>query len=264
MKTGIVFFLFLVLTAAGLYAQEANPKTEVNNWEVSENFVYSRGKYGGDNLIKTAEFDTSIKRFFARGDVVLTIPIVSQTSDSQVTLIRGALQRVRRVRSGRTTESGLGDMNINGSYYLLRENRDPLDISLNGYLKFPTASKDKGLGTGELDAGPGISFGKRISPEWRAFSDFYYIFIGSPSGQDLRDQTTFDLGVTYDFSPDLTGSIAYEESRSVIKGRDNPEDLAFGIKYKLNDTTRLFGGIAFGLSGTAADLSVNMGGAIKF
>jgi long-subunit fatty acid transport protein len=120
------------------------------------------------------------------------------------------------------------------------------------------------LGTGELDAGPGISFGKRISSEWRMFTDLYYIFIGSPSGMDLRDQTTFDFGASYDFAEDLTGSVAYEESRSVIKGKNNPEDLAFGIKYKLNDTTRIFGGIAFGLSDTAADISMSVGGGIKF
>ncbi len=96
------------------------------------------------------------------------------------------------------------------------------------------------------------------------FTDLYYIFIGSPSGLDLRDQTAFELGASYDFSPDVTGSIIYEESRSVIKGTKNPEDLAFGIKYKVNDTARLFGGIAFGLSDTAADLSMSIGGAIKF
>jgi hypothetical protein len=264
MKISMLVFVSALLITTGLYAEETSQKADINDWEVSETFVYDRGEYGGNTLIQTAEFDTAIKRFFEKGDVSLTVPIVTQTSDSQVTLIRGALQRVRRIRSDKVTKSGIGDMYINGSYYLLAENKDPLDISLNGYLKFPTASSNKGLGTGELDAGPGISFGKRISSEWRAFTDLYYIFIGSPSGFDLRDQTTFDLGASYDFAPELTGSIAYEESRSIIKGKENPEDLAFGIKYKLNDTTRIFGGIAFGLSDTAPELSMSIGGGIKF
>lgn len=264
MKISIMYFLSLILIATALYAQEPSQKTDADNWEVSETFVYDRGKYGGDTLIETAEFDTSLKRFFEQGDVSLTIPFVTQTSDSQVTSIRGAMQRVGRIRSDKATKSGLGDITVNGSYYLLRENKDPLDVSLNGYLKFPTASSSKGLGTGELDAGPGVSFGKRISPEWAAFSDFYYIFIGDPAGWDLRGQTTFDLGVTYDFAPDLSGSVAYEESRSVVRGRDNPEALAFGIKYKLDEAMRIYGGLTFGLSGTAADLSINIGGAVKF
>ncbi len=264
MKIIIGVFLFSILITAGLYAQEPTRKTGADSWEASETFVYNRGKYGGDTLIETAEFDTALKRFFEQGDVSLTIPFVTQTSDSQVTSIRGSFQRVGRIRSSDATKSGLGDININGSYYLLRENKDPLDVSLNGYLKFPTASESKGLGTGELDAGPGVSFGKRISPEWAAFSDFYYIFIGSPAGRDLRDQTTFDLGVSYDFAPDLIGSVAYEESRSVVRGRDNPEALVFGIKYKLDDAMRIYGGLAFGLSDTAADLSINIGGAVKF
>jgi len=264
MKIITGFFLFSILIASALYAQEPSQKTEADNWEASETFVYERGKYGGGTLIETVEFDTSLKRFFERGDVSLTIPFVAQTSDSQVTSIRGAVQRVGRIRSDKATKSGLGDITVNGSYYLLSETKDPLDISLNGYLKFPTASDSKGLGTGELDAGPGISFGKRISPEWSAFSDFYYIFIGSPAGLDLRDQTMFDLGVGYDFAPDLTGTIAYQESRSVVRGMDNPEALAFGVRYKLDETVRVYGGIAFGLSDTAADVSLNIGGAIKF
>jgi len=264
MKISLISFLFWILVTTGLYAQESSQKTDFNNWEASETFHYDRGKYGGDTLIETVEFDTSLKRLFERGDVSLTIPFVTQTSDSQVTSIRGSLQRVGRIRSSDTTKSGLGDITVDGSYYLLRETKDSLDISLNGYLKFPTASSSKGLGTGELDAGPGVSFGKRISPEWLAFSDFYYIFIGDPAGQNLRDQATFDLGVSYDFAQDLSGSVAYEASRSVVRGRDNPEALAFGIKYKLDDAMRLYGGLAFGLSNTAADLSLNIGGAIKF
>jgi hypothetical protein len=264
MKRIIVFFLFMVLIVPLLYADEGRQKTGLNNWEITENFVYSRGKYGGNTLTQTAELDTAFTGFFEKGAVSLTIPLVTQTTDSQVTLVRGSAQRIARIRSGKVTNGGIGDIYMNGSYYLLSENKDPIDISLDGYLKFPTASSSKGLGTGEADAGPGISFGKRISPEWRMFTDFYYILIGSPSGLDLRDQTTFDLGASYDFSSLITGSVTYEESRSVLKGTENPEDLALGIKYKVNDTTRLFGGMAFGLSNTAADFSMNIGAGIKF
>ncbi len=264
MKRDIVLFLFMILIVPLLYADDGRQKTGLNNWEITENFVYSRGKYGGNTLIQTVELDTAFTGFFEKGDLSLTIPLVSQTSDSQVTLVRGSAQRVTRIRPGKVTKGGIGDIYMSGSYYLLTENSGPMDISLNGYLKFPTASSSKGLGTGETDAGPGISFGKRISPEWRMFTDFYYILIGSPSDLDLRDQTSFDLGTSYDFSPLVTGSITYEESRSVIKGKENPEGLAFGMKYKVNDTTRLFGGMAFGLSNTAADFSMNIGAGIKF
>jgi len=264
MKIRVIFFLSTLLITSALYAQDVKQKTGFNNWEVTEDLVYSRGKYGGNTLIQTTELDTAITGYFDKGDLSLTIPLVTQTSDAQVTLVRGALQRVTRIRTDRVTKGGFGDIYFSGSYYLLAENKDPIDFNLNGYLKFPTASSSKDLSPEEADADPGISFGKRISSEWRMFTDLYYIFIGSPSGLDLRDQTTFDLGASYDFSPLLTGSVAYEESRSVIKNKENPEGLAFGIKYKVNETARLFGRLAFGLSNTAADFSMSIGGGLKF
>lgn len=264
MKKNILFILFMVLITSVVYAESNSKKTEPYGWEVSENFIYDRGKYDGDSLIQTATFDTRINRFFEKGEFSFNIPIVTQRSDSQVTLVRGAMQRVKKIRSGKKTKTQLGDMYMNGSYYLLSENADPLDFDLKGYLKFPTANSTDGFGTGEFDAGPGISFGKRFLPELRGFTDFYYIFIGDPSGIDLRNQFSFDFGASYDFSQEVSASITYEQSRSLIKGKENPKDFAFGINCKLNDTSRVFGGIAFGLSDTAPDVSLNIGGGIKF
>jgi len=264
MKKNILIFLFMLFMISVVYAESSVKKANHYDWEVTENFTYDRGNYDGDSLTQTAIFDTAMSRFFEKGDVTFNIPIVAQTSDSEVTLVRGALQRVRRTRSHRVTKSGLGDMYVTGSYYLLSENMDPFDFSLKGYLKFPTANSSDGLGTGELDAGPGMGFGKRFLPELRGFTDFYYIFIGDPSGIDLRNQISFDFGASYDFSQEVSASMTYEQSRSLIKGKENPKDLAFGVNCKLNDTTRVFGGIAFGLSDTASDVSLNIGGGIKF
>ncbi len=62
----------MVLITPGLYAQDGKKKADLNNWEISETFVYDRGKYGGNTLIQTVKLDTAITGFFEKGDVSLT------------------------------------------------------------------------------------------------------------------------------------------------------------------------------------------------
>lgn len=261
-------FLTLLFTLTNVYAEEVirevtEPKGK--EWELSEAFNYSRGEYGTGSLIQIYELDSTLKRFFERGDISLTVPFISIKADSQVTIVRGFAQRVRTTRTGRETTSGIGDLSLNGSYYLLSEyNNEPLDLDLNGYVKFPTADEGKGLGTGEFDAGPGISFGKRFLEDWRAFADIYYIFIGDPSGIDLKDQTSFDVGVSYDFTSELTGSFAYEQSTALVSGGQDPEAISLGLNYKFNETFRAFGGLAFGLSDASPDQRITIGVGIAF
>lgn len=262
--TGIFFALFLL--AQNLYADEGIKKDNSQGWEIAESFKYESGKYGTGALTRTYALATTLKRYFERGDLSLTIPFISQTSDSQTTRVGGFFtQRISKTKSARVTNSGFGDMYLDGSYYLLSENeKGPLDVDLDGYLKFPTADKDKNLGTGKFDAGPGISLGKRFSSDWRVFFDLYYIFIGSPSGLNLKNQTSFDLGVCLDLSNEAAVSMSYGQSSALVSGNSGPKDLLFGLTYKLDRDIRLFGNIAFGLSNASPDQSITLGAALAF
>lgn len=256
--------VFLIFPA--LYAQESGKKENPMNWEVSEAFNYERGKYGGNTVVSTFEFDTTLKRFFEKGDVSLTVPVVIQQADSQITRIRGiAVQRIRKTGSGKVTNTGIGDLYLNGSYYLLSEDKNaPLDLDIDAYIKFPTASKSDSLGTGKFDEGPGLSLGKRFLSDWRAFADVYYIIIGNPSGLNLRDQTSFAIGVSYDIDKATTASMAYERSTAVVRQDPDPQDIALDLKYRVNESIKVFGGIAFGMSKASPDQSITAGATLAF
>ncbi len=265
MRKLMLFLSALLLLTPALYAEETQAGQTTNPWEISEAFNYQRGDFGTNKEIQTYEFDTGLKYSFEKASVLLTVPYLTVKSNSSVTRVHGMVQRVRAVRSNTATKSGIGDVTLNGTYALLNEkSQDPLTLLLYGYIKFPSASKSDGLGTGEFDEGPGIGVSKYFLPQWKAFTDYYYTFIGSPSGLNLRDENKFDGGVGYDLDSRTNVSLAYEWSNALVRGTSDPQDILLGLQYKLDANLRCFGSIGFGLNNNTPDQNITLGGAFAF
>ncbi|NIQ98155.1 MAG: hypothetical protein GWN87_31380, partial [Desulfuromonadales bacterium] len=60
------------------------------------------------------------------------------------------------------SRSGFGDLYLSGGFKLLTENKQRPEIKVVGYVKFPTADEDEGLGTGETDYSIGAEVRKWI------------------------------------------------------------------------------------------------------
>jgi hypothetical protein len=217
---------------------------------------------------------------FDNGDVTLIIPYLSVTGDCDVTLLSGVPNKTggtcptrtiaggRQVRTTvtRTTESGIGDVLLQGRYYLLDEDKKGFlpTIAVLARIKFPTADRDRGLGTGEFDEKLGVQLSKTLTEQWIAFADLGYTFIGSPPGVDLKNQWNYDVGIGYYFTPSLLGSVYYEEWTAVVSGFDNPRDLYFDATYTVTPAFRLNAGLLVGLSSGAPDYGVIGGVSYRF
>jgi hypothetical protein len=111
------------------------------------------------------------------------------------------------------TNDGLGDLLLRGSYLLPLERLLPADAPVPGWLpyadliglvKFPTASRSDGLGTGEFDFGLDADLTWMVD-RWSPFCSLGYRFLGSPPGQHLYDVITASIGTLYRVAPSLSG-----------------------------------------------------------
>jgi len=64
-------------------------------------------------------------------------------------------------------------------------------------VKFPTADKDRGLGTGEFDETLGVDVSKRLIDALFGFLTLSYTFIGDPPGADFRNSFGWSVGAAY-------------------------------------------------------------------
>ncbi|MGE0642824.1 MAG: transporter [Nitrospira sp.] len=298
-RVALVALLGVVGASMGLaYAENPIDKrpqaTSERNWQIGVTPSYSNGNFGTNTTNEFIYVPFSIRRYFRDGDVSLTIPFVSVTSNGTATLVGGqpiqtlpgrclkkggteidtdkpeclALlstgQGVAGQAAQKVTNSGLGDIVLRGRYYLVEE-RDyvPL-IAITGRLKLPTASEGKGLGTGALDHGYGIEMSKLIGEKWLAFLDGGYNFIGNPEGVELQNQYWYDVGAGYYFTKNLLASVYFEEYRALVPGLVNIRDFFFGMNYKASAAWRFNGGVAVGVSNGAPDYVVSIGTNYRF
>lgn len=261
---------------------ESSPPT----WQISSNPSYSRGDYGTKVTTSVFYLPLAVKRLFSFGELSVTVPFVSITTDGSVTFVGGDRSGGGGSNSGsgssnsgsgssgqsedddtttttkKKTESGLGDVTLAGRYYLLDEQDWIPSVNLTGRVKFPTADEDKGLGTGEFDGGFGGELAKSLTRDLMVYLDGGYTFLGDPKGRNFRNQWNYDVGLGYYLTDNLRASIFYEEYRAVIAGIPNPRDVYADLNYRITNAIRMtIGGFA-GLSESAADYGFS--GSLRF
>ncbi len=254
----------VVLSIFSLVALAADAQAE--DWKTTLSATYETGTYGTGTRIDTEYIPLTVKRYFDNtGDLSLTVPYISQTSNGQVTFINGLVFRTNGAKKAVTTESGLGDMIGEGRLYVMEESQTHLfDLSVVGRIKFPTADKSKGLGTGAFDETGGLELSRSIVPDWTGFFDVYYTFIGSVAGLDLKNTTAFDFGASYKTSPETTVSLFYSQSTPIVSGIEDLRDLLANGEYRLSNAMSLFAGVDIGLSTSSPDIGITGGISYRF
>jgi hypothetical protein len=262
--------LGVVLVGSGAFGTAATLAADPPNWQLSSSVTYESGTYGTGTRTDTVYIPFTLKRLFDQGDLGLTLPFVILRTTGATTLVGGVPQRIRSGRrtdlapTGTVTEGGVGDMLLKGRYYAVDEHGLLPTIALVATIKFPTADDSKGLGTGKFDEGLGVEISRTFLKDFIAYLDVSYWFIGSPAGTSLKNQTVYDVGLGYKFTPQLLGSVFYEERTALLTGQPNPRSLLFTADYKVTQTFRLNAMVETGLSSGAPDYGFTAGASLKF
>lgn len=114
-------------------------------------------------------------------DVTLQIPLVYQTGrvGNRIAGGTGPRRNVPNTPLGGTavivSEAGLGDINLLSGWVFAQEGDLIPRLRATAYLKFPSGDKNRGLGTGTFEAGPGLSVSKWFGGI-QLFIDGSYVF----------------------------------------------------------------------------------------
>ncbi len=242
------------------------PAARGEDWKFSSSFNFDTGKYGGGDRIDSVYIPFTLKRYYTEGDIAVTVPYLRQSSTGQVTRVGGSPMRAVRGGGGVLTssESGPGDILVRGTYIVQNEGPRSCDLSLAGTLKLPTANKNKGLGTGELDEGVGVEFAKKVSPGWTVLADGYYTIIGDTSGIDFNNQLSFDAGFSRRLREDLWLTALYATRSALLDGNADPRELSGTLDYRAADGKHYFCGLLLGLSDGSPETGFSAGFSLKF
>ena len=254
------------------------------NWQVGTSPSFSSGRYGTE--LRTTVFHTPVtaRRLFADGDVTLVFPFTCVSGNGLVTIVDGT--PVRNQRTDTSTQSrggsdvrtsttsiavnevsscGMGDIVVRGRYYVLDERGWLPTIAIRGHVKAPTASAERGLGTGRPDEGFGIEVSRSLGAAFLAMLDGGYTLIGEPDGASYNDNWWYEFGLGRDFSDGLYNlSAFYAEDRAFLPGLSNAKEVLAAVSFKGTQGWRFQVSGQYGLSDGAPDHGITLGASRRF
>lgn len=159
--------------------------------------------------------------------------------------------------NGRTSESGLGDITLTAGYILVEESPGRPQLRPTLYLKFPTADKDQGVGTGEFDFGPGLTLSKWLG-DWQLFAEGSYVFQGESQLYATQDYFAYNGGVGRQISESFYGALQARGATAPAEGAQEALDGQLKGVWRLASDISLEGSVGAGLADGSADFSSSL------
>ena len=263
MRLGLAVCALLVAVARGAAGDETEtaPAPRALYWRLKASLGYhfSTGDYTGSEttdiqyvpLVVTAD----IERWRLQG----TIPYLYISGPPGI--IDGPNGPIQTTDG---TSDGLGDLLLRGSYLLPVESLFAADqplpgwvpyVEMIGLVKFPTASRSDGLGTGEFD------FGIETDVTWTVdrFSPFVglgYRFLGSPPGTHLYDVITASAGSLYRIAEWLSAGALLDYRQAPTPSTGQRLELVPYVSWVITPPWTLESYVSVGLANGSPDVGV--------
>jgi hypothetical protein len=153
---------------------------------------------------------------------------------------------ISQTPTGGMRETGAGDTQLGAQWVLQHESRTHPAIAVAYYIKLPTASDTKGLGTGGVDHNLIALISKKIDQTTVDFNAIY-LLAGRTTGQGHASSGQAALAV----SRNLTEQLGVQGEISGFSRNDAQPGAVFGlgvVTYQINRRVVLDGGLRFGLT----------------
>jgi hypothetical protein len=247
----------LLLCAAALAGATV---ADAQQWTATTGFDYSTGKYGESSstdifyvpLIGRYEMDAWTFK--------ATIPYLHIDGPGNVTPDLGRVGGPAASRA-RQTESGLGDVITSAEYDFYHDAASGFLLGATGKVKWGTASRSKGLGTGENDYSLQLDAFQPLG-DLTPFASAGYRIYGSPPGITLRDGWFGSLGASYKLDLDNSVGASVDLREKIFDGGDPAEELTgfFSHKFDPNWKTQVYALTGF----THASPDFGFGGLLSY
>ncbi|KAF0205770.1 MAG: hypothetical protein FD173_715 [Gallionellaceae bacterium] len=175
-------------------------------YSLSSGLDYSSGKYGGPTATEVTYIPVTGKYETESWILKLTVPYISITGPGNVIPNIG---QVVNTSNAVRTDAGLGDILASTSYSLVNSKRSGVVIDVTGKVKFGTADKFRGLGSGANDYAGETSVYK-IMDSLSVFGTLGYKVFGQSAGYTLNDVLYGSLGVSKKVGAQTSTGLIYD------------------------------------------------------
>jgi len=228
-------------------------------WAISTGVDASTGRFGGADRITTLtaplSFSAGYKGFSASvtGGLIATWFSEPGLGERQIRLpprFGGRTISVPTPITVAASEAGAADTTLAGRYEHLA---GPVYLAAGASVKLPTASPERGLGTGEFD----YSLSGELGGLWRLspYAGGGYDFLGSPEGLPLRDSPFAYAGLDWAASERISLTGQYDYARSPSAALADSHQIGATLRWRVRERVRLDFSAARGLSDGAPDVS---------
>ena len=154
---------------------------------------------------------------------------------------------------------GLGDTYLNGSFQIVDETFYLPSFSIDGYVKFPTASEKLGIGTDQFDFQIAVGSRKYMN-HFLIYAQLGYLFLGKEEGSSLKDPFTFSAGIGYTLKNKRHSFLlAFDSYSTIIQGTASPRQIGLGYNYLIQSGVFLSTILSMGLNNSTADYTASIG-----
>lgn len=242
------------LHAQTVQAEREQPRQSDTKVEIGTGAFYQSGDYGTGQRIETLSVPLNLIVTTGRVRFSASLPYLRTTAPANVIVNGGGLLGLpvlssQQTHTERTRRDGLGDLTLAGDYFLPVSG---VEARIGAAVKLPTASTDKGLGTGKVDyavrAGVAKPIG-RVTP----FADIACNFIGKPQAFSVRNGISASAGARLRVSNHVVTTAAYDYAEGNLEGGGDQQSVRLGLNAALTDHIGLGLYGAKGVSDAAAD-----------
>lgn len=266
---------FVTILAAACYA-----RAEEYTYSVGQGFEFSSGTYGTN--IRTDSIYaplTVITNPTNRLGLSLEIPFVYQSNGNVVSSVaRGGMQGSKTTMmstvgmsgmsgsgSGMSSSStstsqsvsGLGDIIFKAGFILLPGKNSLPQIRPTVFVKFPTADKNRSLGTGEFDEGVTLEISKWFG-SWNPFAEAGYTVQGKSALFALRNYMAYNAGVGYQLAENFRPLLLIKGSTPPADGTNSLLEIRLKLKYQATNHTGIEGYAAKGITTSSPDYGTGL------
>jgi len=191
----------------------------------------------------------------------LTVPYISVRSNGAV--VAGGTVVGKGTGAATTTNSGLGDIWLQGKY-ILHHVVGGVDFIPYAKVKFGTASRAKGLGTGQEDYEFGMGVRGRLGARTFPFARVGYRILGQPANVTLNNIMTYRAGVSYAVNYSNVFTVLFAGRQASQPGFQAAADLIAAWNYNLRPDYGLQAFGDKGLSNGSPDYGAGISVLVRF
>lgn len=249
-------------------------------YSVGQGFEFSSGKYGTNTRTESIYAPLSvIVSPTDRLGLSLEIPFVYQSNSNVASsLARGGMQGSKSTMlsagemgsmsgsgSGMSSssgsmdrsESGIGDITLKIGYILFPEKDSMPQIRPMAFVKFPTADKNKYLGTGEFDEGVSVELSKWLG-NWNPFAEAGYTVQGKSAQFALKNYMTYNAGAGYQVADVFRPMLLIKGTTPPADGASSLLEVRLRLKYQATKHTGIDGYVAKGITTNSPDYGTGL------